>query len=135
MIDSTKNSLILKKFGLLIGTLFILLAMFHSRLYFSGVVGFLWGILALFGVFLIIISLIRPQLLDPFYIKWMWFGEKIGSVVSRIILTIIFYFVVFPTSLLWRAFHKDPFMLRWNSGESYFLKKTIERPQDMKRLF
>ena len=33
---------------------------------------------------------------------WLWIGEKIGAVMSRVILTIVFVFLLTPVAVLYR---------------------------------
>jgi len=59
------------------------------------------GILALWGI-------IAPASLALVYKIWMKFAEALGWINSRIILTLVFYLVVFPTAAVLRALGKDP---------------------------
>jgi large-conductance mechanosensitive channel len=49
-----------------------------------------------------------PMQLNPVYRIWMRFGLIIGSIMSRIILGIVFFLVVTPLAILMRMTGKDP---------------------------
>jgi hypothetical protein len=79
-----------------------------------------WTLLAAF-----IIGLIG--LFFPFgsrAIEWIWIrlAGFLGAITSRVLLFIVYVIFLFPVSLLFRIFTKDPLMLsrRYNS---FFLKK------------
>ncbi|MFZ9848133.1 MAG: SxtJ family membrane protein [Flavobacteriales bacterium] len=65
---------------------------------------------------------------------WLKFGEAMSWVMSKIILTLLFYLLVFPISSLYRLFNKDLLMLK-RRKDSYFTernhlfeKKDLENP-------
>lgn len=65
-------------------------------------------------------ALIAPMSLRPVYNAWMRFGLVIGSIMSRIILGIVFFLVVTPLGVLMRATGKDPMHRSFNrSAASY----------------
>lgn len=57
---------------------------------------------------LVIWALAAPLSLNPVYRIWMRFGLFMGSIISRIILGLVFFLVVTPIGLLMRATGKDP---------------------------
>lgn len=59
------------------------------------------SILALWGI-------VAPASLALVHKIWMKFAEGLGWINSRIILTLVFYLVVFPTAAILRALGKDP---------------------------
>lgn len=63
-------------------------------------------------------------------IEWLWMqlSRVLSHIVPTILLTAIFYLILFPLSLLSKLFTKDPLMLS-NKHESYFVKieKTYEK--------
>ena len=95
----------LRDFGLLTGALFAGIFGLFLPWHF----GWSWPVWpwALFGA-LGITALVAPMALNPVYKIWMRFGLVIGSVMSRIILGIVFFLVVTPLGLLMRATGKDP---------------------------
>ena len=63
-------------------------------------------------------------------IEWVWmkFAKILGYIIPNILLSIVYYLLLFPLSALSKLFNKDPLML---SGEytTYFIdiKKEIDK--------
>lgn len=51
---------------------------------------------------------------------WMKFGELIGAVMSRIILSVIFYVILTPLALLNKLFSKSPRFVKGKGRLSYY---------------
>lgn len=88
--------------------------------YFSGIRIFL-----LIAIILLMLDMTVPFLFRP--IAHVWFGLSflIGSIVSRIILTLVFFIVVTPVGIIRRLMQKDTLLLRkWKANkESVFQKR------------
>jgi len=69
--------------------------------------GYLFGAMALH-----VLNMIKPRIYRPIAVVWLGFSDLLGAVVSRILLSIVFAFVVTPISLLRRLFGKDSLKLR-----------------------
>ena len=113
----------IRKFGLVIA---IALGVIGSFVYVKfgnfDVVGWLWGI----GLLFLILGFILPSVLRPVYRIWMLLAYFIGGIVSRVILTVLFYVVLTPTGLVLRLFGKDVLDQRFEKDrESYWIKKDL----------
>jgi len=83
-----------------------------------------WPLFAL-PVGLLVLCLIRPRWFRGFYRTGMTLSFFVGQIVSRILLTFLFLFVVTPLGLLLRILGKDllrlkrnsPMQTYWNSGK------------------
>ncbi|MCH8010900.1 MAG: hypothetical protein IIA61_02965 [Candidatus Marinimicrobia bacterium] len=85
-------------------------------------VKWLWGI----GLLFLILGFILPSVLRPVYRLWMLLAYFIGGIVSRVILTVLFYFVITPTGLVLRLFGKDVLDKKFEKNrESYWVKKDL----------
>lgn len=42
---------------------------------------------------------------------WMKLADLLGYIIPNILLSIVFFLLLFPVSLLYKIFHKDPLML------------------------
>jgi hypothetical protein len=123
----------LRKFGLTVGGVMAGIAAFlfyfqkPSAVYFA-VIG---GLLILSGIF-------SPQWLKPLNKIWMGRAIVIGFVMSRVILTILFYLVLTPVAFLARIAGKK-FIERKNdtSAETYWEKRSVihKKPIDYERQF
>src|SRR3972149_92800 len=114
LIKETKKDL--RKFGLTVGTVLLLIAAFlfyfekPSAIYFGAI-----------GSFLFLTGLFFPRTLKPFNKIWMGFAIILGLVMSRVILTIVFYFVLTPIAFLAKIFGKKFMILKYDkSAKTYW---------------
>jgi len=130
IIDTTKD---LRKFGITVGgvLLAIGLLLFYfgkpSAIYFA-VIG---GLLILFGG-------LFPQFLKPLNKIWMGLAIILGFIMSRVILTILFYLVLTPIAVLAKLVGKKFIVLKYDkSANTYWEKRTnIHKKQiDYERQF
>lgn len=121
-IKSTKKDL--RKFGITIGTALIVLTVV---LYFLDKSYYLYFGAA--GLLLIIAGFLFPVILKPLNIIWMGFAIILGWFSSRIILTIVFYFVLTPISFIAKISGKKFLDLKYKTNEnSYWIKREIIKP-------
>ncbi|HYC59063.1 MAG TPA: SxtJ family membrane protein [Thermoanaerobaculia bacterium] len=80
-----------------------------------------WVVMTLVSIaaVLSLLSAIAPSLLHPVYRGWMRFGEALGWINTRVILTLVFFLVVTPIGLLMRLFGRSP-MEPARRGDSYW---------------
>lgn len=60
------------------------------------------------GLLLAATGLVLPGLLRPLYRLWMMLAVVLGFVMTRIILTVVFFAVVTPIGLVMRVLGRDP---------------------------
>lgn len=95
---------------------------------------FLW--LNLLAGLLGIAGIIKQSWAEKIVAAWMFIGEKLGWVNSRIILSVIFFLLLTPLAFFYRMTKKNHLQLkRIENGGSYFIernkkfeKKDFERP-------
>ena len=110
----SKNKL--RKFSLLIGLGFPIFIGFIMPLIF----GHQFRIWTLWvSILTLIIGFLKPLLLYYPYKFWMAFGYILGFINSRLILGIIFIFMVQPLALIMKVFGYDPLRLKTNNQKSY----------------
>ena len=64
-----------------------------------------------------------PRLLAPVAVVWLGFSHVLGTVMSKVLLTVIFFVVVTPIGLVRRALGKDPLRLRaFKTGEDSVMR-------------
>jgi len=123
----------LRKFGLTVGGALIIIAavLFYfakpSTIYFVVV-----------GALLVLTGLIYPRVLKPMNKLWMGLAIVLGFIMSRVILTIFFYFVLTPISFTARIFGKKFMALKCDkSAKTYWEKRSIihKKPIDYERQF
>jgi len=59
-------------------------------------------------------------------IAWLWLklAEGLGFVMSRVLLAILFFVVLFPVALLSRIGAKDPLQLKKKAGGTYYADRN-----------
>ena len=122
-IKSEKSDL--RKFGITIGIILMIIAGF---LFWKEKESF--QILLTFGVTLCILGIVIPFILKPIYWVWMIFATILGWIMTRVILSLLFYIILTPIGLISRLFGKQCVELRWDkSKESYWNLRTNEHLQ------
>lgn len=130
-IKSTKKEL--REFGLLVGGILVAIALFglwKARPWAPPVLG-IGAALAAIGAFM-------PRLLLPAQKAWMALALVLGAVMSRVILTLLYYLVLTPVALFARAIGKRFLDTRFRNGsESYWEHRDQEgqSPSDSERQF
>lgn len=115
----------LRKFGVMVGGVFCLLGLLfwlrHKPFYFY---------LLLPGVPLMALGTIWPRSLRWIYVGWMTLATMIGMVVSTILLTLLFYFIVAPIGLFARMLSKDFLSQKWNpNAGTYWIARDLSKPK------
>ena len=77
---------------------------------------------------------IKPNLLLYPYKLWIKLGEFLGWINSKVILTFIFFLILFPISLFMRIFGYDPLRLK-NSNKSSYRQKKMDYLIDFEKVF
>lgn len=94
---------------------------------------------ALCGSVMCLALMAIPRIITPLYRAWVWVGEKIGFVISRIILALIFFGIFSPLGIIFRLFRRDILGLKLafsNNDKSASLFKIRQiQPTTMKNQF
>lgn len=130
-LDLSKKSL--KKFGLLVGFVLLILSgwMFLKDRFFIfrlllGSVGFI----------MIVLGFSFPRALKGFYRIWMGAAFAIGWVVSRILLLILFAFVITPIGLIMRLLKKPLLDIDFKEKEdSYWVRKSKDKILNYEKMY
>lgn len=118
------SKVVLRKFGLLVGGVFLLIGLwiFYSSQSFVGI------IFISIGALLLLLGLLLPNLLSGAYKIWMGLAFALGWVMSRVLLIILFYGVITPIGFIAKIFGKQFLDLKFKDGkDSYWVKKPEEK--------
>ena len=123
-IKSEKSDL--RNFGIIVGIILLIIS------------GFLfWNeketfqIFLVIGITLLLTAIAKPPFLKPVYWIWMIFAIILGWIMTRVILSLLFYVVFTSIGLTLRFFGKQFLELRWDkSKESYWNFRTNEHLQN-----
>jgi hypothetical protein len=126
---SAKN---LRKFALTVGPIFLLIAAWLAWKHHLTAA----AILAFVGFSLTIAGAVAPQSLSGIYQVWMGFSFAIGWIVSRIIITILFFLAVTPIGLLARVTGKDFLDINMRvRRDSYWVRKDGKKAVNYEKLY
>ena len=122
-----------KKTGLTVGVVLILISLL---LWYFGKTSFVY--FSIIGGLFVILSFIAIPVLRPFHKLWMMLALFMGFIMSRVILTILFYFVLTPISLIAKIVGKKFMPLGFDkNAATYWEKRNITAKQkiDYERQF
>ncbi len=105
----------LRKFGLTIGGVLVFVAVV---LYLYGKPSYFYFLAP--GLFIAALGLAIPEMLKPLNKVWMTLAILLGWVMTRVILTILFYLVLTPTGIIARLFGKEFLKLKKTESKTYW---------------
>ena len=94
-------------------------------------------IFIILAIVFLVVAMTYPLIFQPFARLWFALSTALGTVVSKIILTVLFFVIVLPIGLLRRAMGKDSMRIKsWMKGresvfrvrEHQFSAKDLEHP-------
>lgn len=110
----------LRRFGLTVGAVFVLIAAY--LVYRSG------GTLTLgarvtggLGTALVIGGLVMPGVLRPVFKAWMAAAFSMGFVMTRVLLSLVFFLLVTPIGVVRRLLGRDP--MRTRPADTYWIRR------------
>ena len=107
-----------KAFGLMFALIFLALFFFLNNNFLK----FLFLSISLFSLF---ISFFFVNLLSKPKQYWIKFGYFLGKIISPIIISLIYFAVVFPTNIVLKIFRKDILDIKIDyKQKSYWVKKS-----------
>ena len=105
-----------KKFGLFFAIIFFLLALYFYHFFTLALVFTSLSI----SVFFLLAALFFDSILLPLNKLWMKFGLLLGVIVSPLVMSIIFFALFTPISLIMRLFGRDELRLKMRSRDSHW---------------
>ena len=119
-IKSEKSDL--RNFGITVGIILLIISGF---LFWKEKESF--QIFLAIGITLFLIAIALSSVLKPVYWIWMIFAIILGWIMTRVILSLLFFLIITPIGLTLRFFGKQFLELRWDkSKESYWNYRTIK---------
>ena len=136
MIEEIKNIRLAKKdlknFGFIIGIILLLFGLF---MLYEGIDYFIYFVVV--GLIFLCLGLLAPKILKPVYKVWMTLAVIIGWIMTRLILSVLFYSVITVIAILTRIIGKDFLNLKIDNKESYWNNRDSnhELNQDFEKQF
>ena len=119
MIEEIKNipksNKDIKSFGITIGIILLIISgllMYYNKDSYQ--------LIAIIASTFIGLGLIIPVMLKPFYFVWMTFAAILGWVMTRLILSLVFYLIITPIGLLTKLIGEDFLALKRAESDSYW---------------
>ena len=81
-----------------------------------------WSLIV--AIIFLALGLLNSKILTPLNKIWFKFGLLLGNIVSPIIMSIIFFFVVTPISFVMKILGKDMLNLKRNNNNTYWVEKS-----------
>lgn len=73
--------------------------------------------LILLAIIFLVVAMTYPPIFQPFARFWFALSTALGTVVSKVILSVLFFVIVMPIGLLRRALGKDSMRMKdWHKG-------------------
>ena len=82
----------------------------------------IWAIIL--AIIFLILGLFNSSILKPLNKVWFKFGILLGNFISPIVMGIVFFGVVTPTSLIMKILGKNLLGLKKNNKKSYWIEKS-----------
>ena len=118
----------LRKFGLVVGGVFGLLAVWF---WWRGKTFYPYVLIP--SISLVVFGLIWPKVLKQVYLVWMSLALVLGLIVSTALLMILFYLVVTPVGIVARLSGKDFLSRKLDPhATSYWIVRDRSTPRQMK---
>ena len=119
-----------KSFGLVFGLVFILLFLYNLIKSEELSIHFL-----ILSVFFLFFAFIYPKIFGPFNKIWIKFGNLLGKITAPIVMFLIYFTVIFITSIILKIFNKDILDLNINKTSKSFWKLKDKKLGDMSKQF
>ena len=93
--------------------------------------------LVLSAMLVLIFTMTWPAVFKPLAKVWFAFSHLLGFIVSKVILSIVFFLIVTPVGLARKVFGADPMKTKlWKKGEEsvlverdhHYVKEDLEKP-------
>ena len=118
-----------KSFGIVFFTVFLIIAIWPLL---NGYEIRYWSLII--SIVFLFLGILNSKILTPLNKIWFKIGILLGNVISPIIMSIIFFLVVTPTSFIMKILGKDLLNLKKNTKNSYWIKKQNQNSR-MKQQF
>ena len=118
-----------KSFGIVFFIVFLIIAFwpFVSFSMFK-----IWPLII--SIIFLILGLMNSKILSPLNKIWFKFGILLGSIVSPIVMSIIFFVIITPIGIIMKILGKDLLNKKYNKQNSYWIIKDNSK-NSMKQQF
>lgn len=115
-----------RKFGLIMAAVLMVLGALRWWLKGTAPVG-LYGTAAALAA----LGLLLPAALRPLFTAWIKLAEVLNWVMTRVLLSLVFYLVLTPTAVLHRILSGDPLHRAWDPRAPTYWEDAEPQPTDI----
>ena len=108
-----------KSFGIVFFIVFLIISIYPLV---DGDMLRIWALVI--SIIFLILGLLNSKILTPLNKLWFKFGILLGTIVSPIVMGVVFFAVVTPISLIMKILGKDILKLKKNKNLSYWIPKS-----------
>jgi hypothetical protein len=108
-----------KSFGIVFFLFFFIISIFP--LFKDGNIR-IWSLII--AIIFLFLGLMNSKILTPLNIIWFKFGILLGGFVSPIVMGLVFFVIVTPTSLIMRLLGKNLLNLKKNDKKTYWIERS-----------
>ena len=122
----------IKNFGITIGVILLIISailFYYNNLFYQNI--------SIVAIAFIGLGIVFPILLKPLYVGWMIFAVILGWIMTRVILSGVFYLIMTPIGLIVKLLGNDFLALKATDSESYWNNRNsqAELNQDYEKQF
>jgi hypothetical protein len=120
----------IRSFGIIFFLFFVIIALYpilnnHNIRIWSLIVGFIF----------LFLGIVKSPILKPLNFIWFKFGLFLGKFISPIVMGIVYFVVVFPTSLLLKLFKKNYLNIKYDRNKCSYWVTIKDKNTSMKDQF
>lgn len=108
-----------KSFGIVFSIFFLIISLYPL---FKGDELRFWALII--SIIFLILGLLNSKILTPLNKLWFKFGILLGNFISPVVMGVVFFAVVTPTSLIMKVLGKDLLNLKKNNKKTYWIEKS-----------
>lgn len=92
-------------------------------------------IFLLLALLLILIAIVSESLSMLIAKGWLKLGSLMGMVMSKVILTVVYFIVLFPVAMLYKLTGKDNLALKRKESSYYSIRNHVYSKKDMDNIW
>ena len=108
-----------KSFGIVFSIFFLIISLYPL---FTGDELRFWALII--SIIFLILGLLNSKILTPLNKLWFKFGILLGNFISPVVMGVVFFAVVTPTSFIMKVLGKDLLNLKKNNKKTYWIEKS-----------
>lgn len=121
-----------RKFGLVLAVAFVILGTIRWALHGFDTEALPWPLYTI-AVFFFLPGLVYPPVLRPVFILWIKLAIVLNWIMTRVVLTLAFVFMITPTRVMITLFGDDPLKRKWHPEAETYWEAPEDQPKELER--